>query len=54
MELRGAEGAKRIIRRHSSAALTVAAPEAAFDVDTPEDYRALQQREEVKPLHSEE
>ncbi len=41
MELRGAEGAKRVIRQHSSEALVVAAPEAAFDVDTPEDYRAL-------------
>ena len=54
MDLRGAEGAKRVIRRHSGAALNVAAPEAAFDVDTPEDYRALQQREKVKPLQSEE
>ena len=41
MELRGAQGAKRVIQRHAPEALTVAAPEAAFDVDTPEDYRIL-------------
>lgn len=41
MELRGAEGAKRIIARHNAKAITIAVPEAAFDVDTPEDYRAL-------------
>jgi molybdenum cofactor cytidylyltransferase len=41
LALRGAEGAKRVIERHSSEALTVAVPEAAFDVDTPEDYSAL-------------
>ena len=41
MALRGAEGAKRVITRHSSRATFIAAPEAAFDVDTPEDYRLL-------------
>src|SRR5579885_2252759 len=41
MQLRGAEGAKRVIRRHAAGAEFVAAPEAAFDVDTPDDYRAL-------------
>jgi molybdenum cofactor cytidylyltransferase len=41
MRLRGAEGAKRIITRRSSGALIVAVPEAAFDVDTPEDYRVF-------------
>lgn len=41
MDLRGAEGAKRVIKRHSSSAIFIAAPEAAFDLDTPEDYRLL-------------
>lgn len=42
MELDGAEGAKRIIQRHAAGAVCVAAQAAAFDVDTPDDYRALQ------------
>jgi molybdenum cofactor cytidylyltransferase len=41
MGLRGAEGAKRIIMRHKAEAAVIAMPEAAFDVDTPGDYRAL-------------
>lgn len=41
MGLRGAEGAKRIIAQHSSEASVIAMPEAAFDVDTPRDYRVL-------------
>ena len=41
MDLRGVGGAKRVIRRHASEAAFIAAPEAAFDVDTPEDYRRL-------------
>jgi len=41
MALHGAEGARRVIRRHASKAALIAAPEAAFDVDTPEDYRRL-------------
>ncbi|HEV7843024.1 MAG TPA: nucleotidyltransferase family protein [Pyrinomonadaceae bacterium] len=45
MALRGAEGAKRIIERHGAEAASVAMPEAAFDVDTPGDYRALSNRE---------
>jgi molybdenum cofactor cytidylyltransferase len=44
LELRGAEGARRVIARHAEAASTVAVPEAAFDVDTPDDYRALRGR----------
>jgi molybdenum cofactor cytidylyltransferase len=44
MGLRGAEGARRVIARHTDAASTVAAPEAAFDVDTPDDYEALSAR----------
>jgi molybdenum cofactor cytidylyltransferase len=42
MELRGAQGAKRIIARHAAGAAVIAVPEAAFDVDTADDYRALQ------------
>jgi molybdenum cofactor cytidylyltransferase len=42
MELRGAEGAKRIITRHAADAAFIDVPAAAFDVDTPDDYRALQ------------
>lgn len=41
LSLRGAEGAKRIIKRHKAEAAFVAVPEAAFDVDTPADYRRL-------------
>ena len=39
--LRGAEGARRVIARHSAACPTIHVPEAAFDIDTPEDYLAL-------------
>lgn len=45
MELRGAEGARRIIKRHATKATIIAAPAAAFDVDTPDDYRALRDKE---------
>ncbi len=41
MELRGAQGAKRIIARHATEAAVITVPEAAFDLDTPDDYRAL-------------
>jgi molybdenum cofactor cytidylyltransferase len=41
MSLRGAEGAKRIIERHRSETVIISVPEAAFDVDTPDDYRIL-------------
>jgi molybdenum cofactor cytidylyltransferase len=41
MELRGAAGAKRIIARHAAEGSVIAVPEAAFDVDTPDDYLAL-------------
>ncbi|MBA2735098.1 MAG: nucleotidyltransferase family protein [Acidobacteria bacterium] len=43
--LNGAEGAKRIITRHAAEAASVAMPEASFDVDTPDDYRALHNKE---------
>jgi len=39
--LRGSEGAKRVIERHLSEATVIAVPEAAFDVDTPLDYQTL-------------
>ena len=44
MALRGAEGAKRVISRYDSEATIVAVPEGGFDVDTPADYQALQNR----------
>lgn len=44
MSLSGAEGARRVIMRHREGAAVVAMPEAAFDVDTPEDYRALRDK----------
>ena len=47
MTLSGAEGAKRIIARHSAEVAVVAMPEAAFDVDTWSDYRALSDKESL-------
>ncbi|HKC63080.1 MAG TPA: nucleotidyltransferase family protein [Pyrinomonadaceae bacterium] len=41
MALRGAQGARRIIASHRQEATVIAVPEAAFDVDTLDDYRAL-------------
>lgn len=46
MSLSGAEGAKRVIMRHRQEAAVVALPEAAFDVDTPDDYLALRDKAE--------
>ena len=40
--LSGDAGAKRVVARHADDAAFVAAPEAAFDVDTAQDYDALQ------------
>jgi molybdenum cofactor cytidylyltransferase len=42
LALQGAEGAKRIIARHRDKTITLPTPEAAFDVDTPDDFRILQ------------
>ena len=42
MDLPGVEGAKRIIARYSHEAIIIATPEAAFDVDTSDDYQILQ------------
>jgi molybdenum cofactor cytidylyltransferase len=41
MELSGAAGAKRVIAQHEKEATIIAMPEAAFDVDTADDYLAL-------------
>jgi CTP:molybdopterin cytidylyltransferase MocA len=41
MRLHGAEGAKLIIMRHWKQVATIAVPEAAIDIDSPEDYRRL-------------
>jgi molybdenum cofactor cytidylyltransferase len=43
LALRGAEGARRLIRRHIDEATLVAVPEAAFDIDTPANYLAISQ-----------
>ena len=48
MVLNGAEGAKRIIARHRTETLVIPVPEAAFDIDTPADYRTLRKRESLK------
>jgi len=40
MLLRGAAGARGVIQRHLAEASLIDAPEAAFDIDTPDDYRA--------------
>ena len=45
MALHGAQGAKRLIAQHRAEAAVVAMLEAAFDVDTPGDYRALSDKE---------
>ena len=43
--LRGAEGAKSVIIRHEAHATFVEIPEAAFDLDTPDDYKSLRAME---------
>jgi len=49
MDLPGAEGAKRVIARHSHKAVIIATPEAAFDVDTSHDYQVLRGRTAEDP-----
>lgn len=39
--LHGPEGARSVIRQHSSVITSVAMPEAAMDIDTPNDYAKL-------------
>lgn len=41
LSLRGDAGAKRVVERHRDEAVLVPVPEAAVDVDTPEDWRRL-------------
>jgi molybdenum cofactor cytidylyltransferase len=41
MDLTGDRGAKSLIIKHAARSVTIDAPEAAFDVDHPEDYRRL-------------
>jgi len=41
LQLRGEEGAKRIIMQHASQVSAIISPEAATDVDSPSDYRNL-------------
>ncbi|HEY8537668.1 MAG TPA: nucleotidyltransferase family protein, partial [Steroidobacteraceae bacterium] len=40
-ELRGDEGARKVLRRNVDHVVRVPMPNAAFDLDTPEDLRAL-------------
>jgi molybdenum cofactor cytidylyltransferase len=42
-ELRGSEGAKKLIAQYTADLLLVPFPEGAVDIDTPEDYLGLQQ-----------
>jgi molybdenum cofactor cytidylyltransferase len=42
LSLRGDAGAKRVIAQHAGESTVVAVPEAAFDVDTLQDYQTLQ------------
>lgn len=42
LSLQESAGAQRVIARHSSEAIVISVPEAAFDVDTPRDYQNLQ------------
>lgn len=44
MRLRGLEGAKGVIARHTAAASFIPVDAAAFDVDTPDDYQRLEGR----------
>ncbi len=39
--LKGQEGARKLIAAHPSEVKPIPCPEAAFDIDTPEDYRNL-------------
>ena len=41
MNLHESESAKKIIEKYAEKTAFVAAPEAALDVDTPEDYEKL-------------
>jgi len=43
MQLRGDQGAKLILHRHSSRLLQVPVPNATYDLDTPEDVTAVQE-----------
>lgn len=40
--LQGPEGARSVIRTHAGNVVRIAMPEAATDIDTPQDYAALQ------------
>jgi molybdenum cofactor cytidylyltransferase len=46
-QLPPSEGARRIIARHGSDHHSIDLPAAAFDVDTPEDYRKLIEKDEA-------
>jgi CTP:molybdopterin cytidylyltransferase MocA len=41
LKLKGAQGARRLLKHYADDVRTVDLPEAAFDLDTPEDFAAL-------------
>lgn len=44
MNLSGKKGAKYLLRKYKEEALSITCPEAAYDVDTEEDYRRIVER----------
>ncbi|MEH1939223.1 MAG: nucleotidyltransferase family protein [Nostoc sp.] len=48
MQLEGAKGAKALIQKYTDTRLLVAIPEAAIDIDTPDDYEQLLLQQEVE------
>ena len=45
--LAGDESARRLVRRHPEAFATIVAPEAAEDIDTPEDYARIRKSDQA-------
>lgn len=50
MQLRGDAGAKLLLQRHAHRLVQVPMPNAAIDLDTPEDLKALQANNPIQPL----
>ncbi|RNI27797.1 nucleotidyltransferase family protein [Rufibacter immobilis] len=44
MQLKGQEGAKKLLHKHPEQIETIAFPQGAIDIDTPSDYAALQRQ----------
>ena len=45
LQLKGEEGAKKIVKKHSKDVAVVDFPQGAVDIDTPEDYQRLKERQ---------